>query len=138
MGIVRWNPWNDFDALHQEFDRNFRRAVAPTGFAPATDVVETESGFELAIDLPGVKLEDVSIEIADRVLKIEGERRSEREDNDGQVRRYERSFGRFSRSFTLGAHIDDQQISAKMKDGVLIVALPKKAEVQPRKVEIQA
>lgn len=140
MTIVRWNPWSDLDALHHEMNRSLRRAVAQgeASFVPATDVVETEAGFELAVDLPGVKLEDVSIELRDGVLEISGKRVRDGEPRAAGFARTERRFGAFTRSFRLGKHIDEEGIRAKIEAGVLTVTLPKRAEAQPRRIAIEA
>lgn len=146
MSIVRWNPWSELDALHREMDRNFFRngsangAAAASGasFLPATDVVETDAGYELALDLPGVKLEDVSIELRDGVLEVAGQRIRDGEPRAAGFARTERRFGAFSRSFRLGKGVDEGNIRARMEGGVLTVTLPKREEAQPRKIAIEA
>lgn len=137
MTITRWNPWGELEALHDDVERALRRAQSPA-FVPATDIRETTEGFELTMDLPGVKLEDVHIELPDRVLEVSGKRHHEHDQTREGYRRIERSGGTFTRSFTLGKQIDEAGISARMADGVLRVSLPKRAEVQPRRISIEA
>ncbi len=140
MSIVRWNPWSELDALHREMDRSLRREFAPSGssFLPATDVVETDAGYELALDLPGVKLEDLRIELRDGVLEIAGQRVRDGAPRAEGFTRTERRFGSFSRSFRLGKGVDEAGIRARMDGGVLTVSLPKREEAQPRRIEIEA
>ena len=147
MTLVRWNPWNDFDAIHHELDKFFAHGTPVSrgprvGFRALTDVFEDDKGYVLEVDLPGVKLRDIEIELHESTLTIAGERRAERApdkeaDNSG-YRRVERNFGRFERSFRLPKHVDEKSIEASMKDGVLRIALPNVAEVQPRKITIKA
>jgi HSP20 family protein len=138
MSIVRWNPWGELETLQDDLERALRGAPAGRGFVPATDVRETAEGFELTMDLPGVKLEDVRIEVTDRVLEISGARQDQTQAAAEGYRRIERRSGAFTRSFTLGKQIDEAGITAKMADGVLQVKLPKRAEVQPRRIVIEA
>ncbi len=148
MTLVRWNPWSDFDAINTEFDKLFNHGsannrgrrvhTAPTGYRAATDVFEDDKGFVLELDLPGVKLEDIDIELHESTLTIAGERKLARDDDKQTYRRVERRHGRFERSFRLPKHVDEAGIEATMKDGVLQIRLPKVAEVQPRKITINA
>ncbi len=106
------------------------------GFSPATDVVESDSAYEIMVELPGVGRDDVQIEVADNVLSISGERKSEYDDNSEGVRRSERSYGKFERSFCLASNLSGGDISAAYADGVLKVSVPKPEEAQPKQVEI--
>lgn len=137
MQFARWNPWGDLALPHQDLDRVLRRAsLGSADFRPTTDIHETAEAFKLSLDLPGVQLEDIEIEVTHRVLKISGERRAEQRTDKPGYQRLERTFGRFGRTFGLGDDIDDQNIVAKMQDGVLHLHLPKKPAVQPRKIAI--
>ena len=138
MTLVRWNPWNDFDAVQSELEKFFTNPgrVTRVGFRAATDVFEDDKGYTLEVDLPGVKLKDVDIELHEGTLTIAGERHLGRDEKSEGYRRVERSYGRFERSFRLPKHIDESGIEATMKEGVLRVVLPKVAEVQPRKITI--
>jgi HSP20 family protein len=131
--LVRWTPFNEMARLQQDLDSLFgggtttrERAVA--GFTPAVDVVEDDQKFELYADLPGVKLEDLDIQVDKDVLTIKGERKLERKG--------ERVAGAFSRAFTLPKHVDVEKISAALKDGVLTLTLPKRPEAQPRQIKV--
>jgi HSP20 family protein len=119
-----------FDAFFGQSDRSGRRWV------PAMDLVEAGDHFVLKADLPGLKDEDVKIEVQDGTLTISGEREAEHEASEGGWYRIERSFGSFSRSLTLPEHVDADAISASFNDGVLEVRIPKPAERKPQRIEI--
>ncbi|MBE6015626.1 MAG: Hsp20/alpha crystallin family protein [Lachnospiraceae bacterium] len=127
---------NLFDDFFDDFARptkHVARCVTPSTAVMKTDIKENEEGFELAIDLPGYKKEDVQAELKDGYLTITATRKSEEENSDkksGYLRR-ERYFGTSSRSFYVGEALEEGDIKAKFADGVLHVAVPKK-EVKPQ------
>jgi HSP20 family protein len=137
-------PLREFDEL---FDRMFdlRRwmktwpVAAEFEWRPATDVIETDKEIVLKAELPGVKKEDVSVEIEGDTLTIKGERKEEKEEKGKKIHRVERFYGSFMRSFTLPENVDAKAIAAEMKDGVLEVHLPKTAapERKATKVEVK-
>jgi HSP20 family protein len=132
--LVTWTPFNELARLQQGFDHLLRTNGTPNhrervaGFTPPVDVVEDEQKFELYADLPGVTQEDLDIQVEKDVLTIKGTRKLERKG--------ERVSGAFSRSFTLPKHVDVTQIAASLKDGVLLLTLPKRPEAQPRQIKI--
>lgn len=141
MTLVRWNPWADLDGLQGDVDRYFTNRAAATpqsAFLAAADVHEDEKGYSLDFDLPGVKLQDVDIELHEGTLTVGGERKLERSEQSDGYRRVERRHGTFSRSFRLPKHVDEVNIEASMKDGVLTIRLPKVEAVHPRKIAISA
>ncbi len=107
------------------------------GFAPAVDVSETEDRYTLTAELPGTKREDVRIEIHEGTLTLRGEKRSTREQKSEHRRHVERSFGAFSRSFSLPPSADTEHIDARFEDGVLTIEIPKLRGAAPRSVEIR-
>lgn len=107
-------------------------------FTPHLDVVETPTEYLISVDLPGVKPEDVKVEMEDGKLTISGKRETVVEENTKHVHRIERTKGSFHRMVTLPREIDSDRIDAKYEQGVLHVTLPKSAERQPRKIEIRA
>jgi HSP20 family protein len=121
-----------FDAFFGQSDRGGRRWVPPM------DLVEAGDHFVLKADLPGLKDEDVKIEVQDDTLTISGERKAEHEASEGGWYRIERSFGSFSRSLTLPEHVDASAISASFNEGVLEVRIPKPEERKPQRIEIAA
>ena len=97
---------------------------------PAVDVTQTDKGYEITAELPGMEEKDIDVKLANGILTIRGEKRDEKEEkkNDYYVR--ERSFGSFERSFQVPENVDTDKVSASFKKGVLTVTLPKKPEAQ--------
>ena len=95
------------------------------GWAPGIDVFEKDGRLVTKVDLPGVKKEDVKVEVTDGHLSISGERKSEAEEKKDQYYRVERQYGSFVRRFTMPTEIDEAKVNAEFKDGVLHVTLPK-------------
>lgn len=126
--------WDEFDRMFENFFETRPAAYTGRSLRPAYDVAETETHYELSFDLPGMKQEDINIEVQDRVLSISGERK--REENG--VRHSERFYGRFERQFTLPDNVNAEAVEANYEHGVLKIALPKLEEVKPRKVQINA
>ena len=101
------------------------------------DVKENADGYEVHAELPGMKKEDIHVHIDGPVVSISAERKQDKEVKDGEkVLRTERYFGKVSRSFQLGQEIDEAKASARFNDGVLELALPKKAEAQAKRLNI--
>ncbi len=152
MAIVRWDPFRE---LTRELTRDFMdpwfgswpRLVRsldwefgwPTrGWVPPVDIYETKDGsLVVKAELPGLKREDIDVTVEDNILTIRGERRQEHEDRSGRVHRMERTYGEFSRSFTLPAEVDTEQIRAEYRDGTLTVTLPRRPEARPRQIPVE-
>jgi HSP20 family protein len=107
------------------------------GFVPAMDVTENDDHYTVTTELPGAKKEDVTVEFHDGMLTIRGEKRWEREEKDEKRRHVERSFGTFSRSFSLPADADAEHIEARFEDGVLSVEIRKTEAAKPQTVDIK-
>ena len=142
--LVRWTPFSDVARLEAEMNRLFNGSAA-TGesrargqWDPAVDVTEDAEKIVVQADLPGVDQQALDIQIEQQVLTLKGERRLARADQTaGELyRRYERTAGAFSRQFRLPPTVDAEKISASLKDGVLTLTLPKKAEAQPRQIKV--
>jgi HSP20 family protein len=143
MAIIRWDPLRDLYSapsdMNRMFDRFFEGRPAkgePVRWLPAMDLLETEDALVLRADLPGVKEDDVLIEVRENVLTISGARRAEHEERGEGFHRVERSFGRFSRCLSLPQGVDTEAIAASFSDGVLEVRVPKPPEIEPTHVEI--
>lgn len=125
-----------------EFDRLFntlfdRSAAEARSWTPAMDLVEAEDHFLLRADLPGLREEDVNIEVRDNTLRISGERKAEHEQRERGWYRLERQFGKFSRALTLPEGINPDAIEASFDHGVLEVTIPKPEERKPRRIAIK-
>ena len=133
--LTRWDPFNEMVRLHDELAR---RGSERAGFVPAVDILEREDGFELHAELPGLKPDEVDVDVDKNVLTIRGERKHEDVQEGSGYRRVERTFGAFARSFTLPQTVDAEAIEAKLEHGVLTVRLPKQDAQGARKVKVQA
>lgn len=131
--------WNQFDdLLHDDLLRLRRQTTQSPQFTPPVDIVETEKGYELSADLPGLTAENVDISVEDGVLSISGERKNETAEDRKGYRRIERSFGSFKRVFTLPKGVSVDQVTARFEHGQLKVLVPKPVSVLPRKVRVEA
>lgn len=134
-----------FGDIAGDFDRIFGRvlgddggAVPVGGFAAHLDVVESDSEWELSMDLPGVRSEDVNVEVNEGRLTISGTRSIPRDGEGRTYHRSERFTGEFTRRISLPKGVDQSGVSAELADGVLVLRLPKRPEEKPRKIEIRS
>jgi HSP20 family protein len=125
--LLRWDPFRETIGWG---------AGGGEGFVPRFDVKETKDGYELRADLPGVKESDLEISVTGNVLTISGRREEERREESDQYFAVERSYGSFARSFALPEGADTDHVKAELKDGVLTIVVPKRPEVQPRKITV--
>ncbi|MGC2422309.1 MAG: Hsp20/alpha crystallin family protein [Candidatus Acidiferrales bacterium] len=110
--------------------------AALTTWAPAVDIYETENELVLKADLPDINEKDLDVRIENNMLTIHGERKFEQEVKEDNYLRMERTYGSFSRSFSLPNTVNSEAIKAEYKNGVLTVELPKRAESKPKQVKI--
>jgi len=147
MAIVRWDPFRELQSMQDRMNRIFGDVYARRGdddvmargdWMPLVDIYENDR-HELLIkaEMPGMKREDIDIKVENNTLTIRGERRRESEVREEQYHRVERSYGSFSRSFSLPSTVDSEKVSAEYKDGVLTVLLPTREEAKPRQVAVQ-
>lgn len=106
-------------------------------FLPQFEVIERPDAYVFKADVPGVREDDLDIQIAGNRLVISGKREAEERKDDERFFALERSYGSFTRTFTLPDGVDDQHVQAELKHGVLTLIAPKKPEMQPRKVELK-
>ncbi len=133
----RWG--DDFDSLFENFlrPRGMAEETVSEGLAPRLDVVEHDNEFVLQAEMPGIKKDDIEITLENGVLTISGESRSEKEEREGErVIRQERRYGKYVRSLRLGKEIDEKNVKASYKDGILELVLPKSEEVKPKKISV--
>ncbi len=162
--VTRWNPFRDFDDIYRAgLNRSSvsyaagERASNQASWLPAVDILESDTDFRLLLEIPAVSAQDVKVAVEDNVLTISGERRAtaldlaseqptdqaaSAEENASveptyRQHRQERQFGHFSRSFRLPETVDEEAIEASAKDGVLTLVIAKRAQPQPRKIEVK-
>lgn len=103
----------------------------------AVDIKETDKGFTLKADFPGLKKEDISVSVDNSVLTLSAEHKEEKEEKEkGKVIRQERRYGKYTRSFSLGSGIDEKGITAQFEDGVLTLDIPRAGPQQPQPLNI--
>ena len=145
MPIVRWEPIRDLLSTQRGFDRLFREGFSPVfdetevstrSWAPPVDIFETENDIVLKAELPGIDPKDVEVRVEDNTLYLKGERKYEKEVNDKNYHRVERSYGSFARSFSLPNSIDADKVKAEYKDGLLTLTMPKREEAKPKTIKI--
>jgi len=142
MTLMRWTPWQELEGMQRSLSRLLDDSGLNTTtdfgtWMPAVDIRETDDALLVSAELPGIAKEDVHVDVHDGVLSISGERKYEKDVKEENVHRTERSYGRFSRSFTLPHTVDANKVAAKMKDGMLEIRLPKTELAKPKAVEIQ-
>ena len=111
---------------------------APVSFIPAFEVKETKDAYIFKADLPGVKEGDLDITLTGGRLTISGKRETEQQEESDRFYAYERSYGSFTRSFTLPEGVDVDRVNAELKDGVLQLRLPKQPEMQPKRIQVSS
>ncbi len=145
MALIRWDPFRETSSLQERLNRVFgdlrgrtgAEEVAQGAWVPPIDIHETPESLVLKAELPGLKREDISIELQDSTLVLKGEKRFEKDVNEENYHRIERTYGSFQRSFTLPGIIKQDGVKAKFNDGILEITLPKAEEAKPRQVKIQ-
>ena len=145
MSLMHYEPWNRFNSFHNEINKLFDypgvrrngKQITAGDWTPAVDIKEEDNQFVLFVDVPGVEAKDIDITTEKGVLMLKGQRYAETKEQHDGYKRIERTRGSFQRSFTLPDTADTDRISAKNKNGVLEIVIPKHAEVQPRKITVE-
>lgn len=138
--LTEWRPFSDFSELRHRLDQAFRDFGDGThsGWTPSVDVVRQEDNLILRANLPGVRPDEVKIEVEGDVLTISGEHKEEKEEKKDDYMRRERRFGSFSRSMSLPAGVKVEDIDATTEEGVLEVMVPLPRSEERKPVEIKA
>jgi HSP20 family protein len=147
MTVVRHRPrrtlasWPLFPEISnlfgQAMEQVFEDAAEGMGWSPSVDIIEQDGELRLTAELPGMKLDDVHVEIVDGMLHLRGEKRVDVDEKKDNVRLVERRYGAFERSFTLPRSVDPEKVRAEYDAGVLTVHMPKTEAAAGRKVEIK-
>jgi HSP20 family protein len=123
MALIKWNPFAELETMND-------------AWSPPVDVFETDNEIVVKAELPGMDAKDIDIRIEDDKLLLKGERRFAKETRNENYHRVERSYGNFSRAFSLPAFVDEAQVRAEYKDGLLKVTLPKKEPAKSKEIKI--
>lgn len=149
MDLIQWrdgtpDPFQEFDSLQEEINRLFdvARIPEPRGifegaFSPVVDVVENADSFEVLCDVPGLDIKDIEISVSGNVLTIKGEKKTERQ---AGPRAYREEFreGKFQRTLQMPLAVDHDKVDAVLRDGVLMITLPKREELKPRQITVKS
>ena len=125
--LFRWDPFREMAAYP---------SAEPTAYAPAFEVMETKDAFVFKADLPGVKESDTEVNLVGGRLTMSGKRESEREDKGETYYAFERSYGNFTRTFTLPSEIDAAHVKAELKNGELTVVVPKAPAAVAKRIPV--
>ena len=146
MALMRWTPMAHLPSFQHEMNRmvneffgdgNGEAASAGlSSWTPAVDIHETEDGFVVKAELPGVSKDDVSIDVHQNTLTLRGQRKHEAEVKQDKYYRVERAYGSFQRSFVLPTVVDQDKVQATYKNGVLELHLPKSEAAKPKRIAI--
>ena len=137
--LTGWDPFTELGELRSRFDRLFDEWLdgRERAWTPAIDVVREDGHLVVRADLPGVKPEEVKIEVEDDILTVSGEHQESKEEKDKNYVRRERRYGSFSRSMALPAGVDAEKIKAETHDGVVEVTIPLPKEAKKETVAIK-
>ena len=144
MALIRYNPSRDMDTLQRQMNRLFDDIFAPTwdrelkgvSTVPAAELSETDEAILLKLEVPGMKAEDLDIQVTKEAVYIIGERKQETVSEDKGVTRSEFRYGKFERAIALPALINNTNVSAEYKDGILHLTLPKAEEEKNKVVKV--
>jgi len=142
--INRWEqPFRGATTLQEQINRVFGDVVGRTGeesnltpWAPEVDIYETENELVVKADLPDVNPQDLDIRVENNILTIRGERKFDDKANEDNYLRIERSYGSFSRSFSLANSVKSEGIKADYQNGVLTLSIPKREEAKPKQIKV--
>jgi len=148
MNIGRFEPWSLVNVLQRDLDQIAARRYGLTGnennghsvadWVPAVDIIEEKERFVMRADLPGVRPEDIDVNMENGVLSVSGQRSTETSDETDGIRRLERATGKFFRRFTLPETANAEDISARSENGILEVVIPKQARVKTRRITVES
>jgi HSP20 family protein len=141
--VTRWNPAvaylnrEPFSRLLNTFFNDLQgEEVSNQGWMPPVDIQETEDAYKLHAELPGLTRDDINITLENNVLRLSGERKFEKEAKKDSYHRIERTYGAFTRAFTLPHQVEADGVQAAFENGVLTITVPKAEQAKPRKISI--
>jgi HSP20 family protein len=141
--LNRWEPFRGATTLQEQVNRLFGNVLERsseesnlTTWAPAVDIYETEHELVVKADLPEIDLKDLDIRVENNILTIRGERKFEKKVNEDNYLRVERTYGSFSRSFSLANTVNAEAIKADYQNGVLTLTIPKREEAKPKQIKV--
>ncbi|SEA53695.1 heat shock protein Hsp20 [Desulfuromusa kysingii] len=145
MKLAKWDPFREMESMLDPYSRSldwpFRGGrdlnMKGSDWVPRADISETDENFNVKVEVPGIKREDVKISLENHVLNISGENKQEKEEKGKKFHRVERYYGQFNRSFSLPENVDEEKIEAAFNDGLLTLTIPKTEVQKPKAIEIK-
>jgi HSP20 family protein len=146
MAITRWDPFRDVTTLQNRLNTLFQdytrgsgdnELVSTASFVPPVDIYEDAHKIVLKLEVPGLKQEDLDIQLENNILTVRGERKFEKEEKEENFHRVERRYGSFYRSFTIPNTVNPDSVKADYDAGVLRIQLEKRAEAKPKQIKVQ-
>ena len=143
--LTRWEPIRELASLQERMNRLFNNELSPVtsqeslasgSFVPPVDVYEDEQGIRLKMEVPGIEEKDIDIRLENNLLTVRGQRKLEKETKEENYHRIERSYGSFTRSFTLPNTVNPEEVKAGYSKGVLSSSLGKKADARPKQSKV--
>lgn len=143
MTLIRWNPWQEFNTIQRKINHLFDEDTLPTAFwdrglsrVPAAELKETEDAIHLKLELPGIEAKDLDLQVTENAVYLSGERKSETKSEEKGVIKSEFHYGKFQRVIPLPARIQNTNVTADYKDGILNLTLPKAEEEKNKVVKV--
>ncbi len=144
MALVRYNPWQEINSVQRQLNRLFDDVLTPSHWddfsnlskVPAAELTETEDALHLKLEIPGIKASDLDIQVTVDHVSISGERKEESKSEDKGVTRSEFRYGKFSRVIPLPVKIQNTNVTAEYKDGILNLTLPKAEEEKNKVIKV--
>jgi HSP20 family protein len=143
--LTRWEPIRELASLQERMNRLFNDSFSPVtsqeslaagSFVPPVDVYEDEQGIRLKMEVPGIDEKDIDVRLENNLLTVRGERKLEKETKEENYHRIERSYGSFTRSFSLPNTVNSEDVKAAYSKGVLSISLGKKADARPKQIKV--
>ncbi|NHC37808.1 Hsp20/alpha crystallin family protein [Scytonema millei] len=143
MVLVRWNPWQEMNTLQRQIDRLFEDSFASNSVAngniakmPAAEISETEDAVYLKLEVPGMEAKDLDVQVTEASVYVSGDRKSETKQEDNGKTRSEFYYGKFQRVIPLPARIQNTNVTAEYKNGILNLTLPKTTAEKNKVVKV--
>ncbi|MCC5631500.1 Hsp20/alpha crystallin family protein [Nostoc sphaeroides] len=143
MTLVRWNPWREIDTLQRQLNNIFEDTRVASAFldgglskVPAAEIQETENAIHLKLELPGIEAKDLDVQVTENAVYVSGERKSETKTEEKGVTKSEFHYGKFERVIPLSARIQNTNVKADYKDGILNLILPKTEQEKNKVVKV--
>lgn len=140
MTLVRYNPFRELDTLQRQMNHLFDESFLPSwkeNGIPAAEISATDEAIHLKLELPGINKEDLDIQVSKNAVSISGERKEENKTEHNGISSSEFRYGKFSRVIPLPVHVQNTNVTAEYKDGILNLTLPKVEEEKNKVVKVQ-